>query len=64
MCSQRIDDWAREVKYRVLDCHDFVAAEARYHNSCYSRFFLRSADLSATPGRPTESEKSKFQYDL
>ena len=27
MCSQRMDDWAREVEYRVLDCHDFVAAE-------------------------------------
>ena len=27
MCSQRMDYWAREVDYRVLDCHDFVAAK-------------------------------------
>ena len=37
MCSQRMDDWKREAEYRVLDCHDFVAAETRYCNSCYGR---------------------------
>ena len=45
-CHQRIDEhrddeWAPQVQGRVYSCIDFVAAEARYHAACYTRFSAR-----------------------
>ena len=37
-CTKRNDEWGMEVQRRTLNCHDFVAAEARYHKLCYCRF--------------------------
>ena len=43
ICSQKLDackddEWAVNVQRRVYSCIDFVAAEARYYSSCYTRF--------------------------
>ena len=35
-CDTHGDEWASEVRVRVLDLH---AADARYHKDCMSRFF-------------------------
>jgi len=40
-CDCRKDDWASEVKRRVLNCFDLVHAEAKYHDDC-RKFFTES----------------------
>ena len=39
-CQRRGDSWRLEVQERLHGCFDLVAAEAVYHNHCYSRFML------------------------
>ena len=39
-CQRRGDSWGLEVQERLHGCFDLVAAEAVYHNNCYSRFML------------------------
>jgi len=39
-CRRRGDSWGSEVQERLHGCFDLVAAEAVYHNNCYSRFML------------------------
>ena len=54
-CDQRNDKWAEEVRMRVLDCHDLVALEARYHITCIERFSRNKDQKSSnttTVGRP------------
>ena len=53
--NHRNHKWADEVKMRVLDCHDLVASEARYHITCTERFSLNNDQKSSnatTVGRP------------
>ena len=38
-CDIRKDPWADEVRGRLLDCIDLVAAEGIYHRNCCSLFF-------------------------
>jgi hypothetical protein len=40
-CKERGDEWASEIEQRVLACIDLVAAEAVYHDQCFSRFMLK-----------------------
>ena len=57
-CEERGDDeLSVQVKWRVLDCHDVVAAEARYHVSCYRKFTKQQEKDSnfTSPGRPVHS---------
>ena len=35
VCSERDDNWGLAVQRKALDCHDLIAAEARYHEACY-----------------------------
>jgi hypothetical protein len=42
-CERRGDSWGVEVQSRLLGCIDLVAAEAVYHNTCFSRFMLNKA---------------------
>ena len=44
------------MRIRALDCHDFVAAEARYHVTCHRDFTTGKRLSTATPGRPVVSE--------
>ena len=62
ICNKRIgdnpnDDWALEVKGRITNCVDFVAAEARYHQDCRIRFSTEGKTLSAdgVAGRPRDT---------
>ena len=51
-----------KVKRRVLERHDLVAAEARYHVSCYRKFMKQQQpekDNVTSPGRPLDSERMK-----
>ena len=60
-CEERGDDeLSVQVKRRVLDCHDLVAAEARYHVSCYRKFTKQRQEKDpnfASPGRPVHSTR-------
>lgn len=50
----RNDDWGEIVSVRIQSVHDLVAAEARYHRDCYTKFWK---DSSGRPdGRPKNSE--------
>lgn len=62
VCTERDDEWAADVKRRVLDCHDLVAAEARYHTTCIERFSLKvnkTRSNLTSPGRPVSSSGQK-----
>lgn len=54
-CQERNDIWAEDVKRRVVDCLDFVAAEARYHKACSEKFFSYYSVLKSPPNRPTDT---------
>ena len=55
-CSIRSDHWADEVKGRLQDCIDFIAAEALYHKKCYTKFFNSSCSIPpSSSGRPVHS---------
>ena len=40
-CKERGDLWASEIENRLQGCIDLVAAEARYHDSCLTKFMLK-----------------------
>ena len=53
--DQRNDKWAEKVRMKVLDCHDLVASEPRYHITCIERFSLnkdQKTSNASTVGRP------------
>ncbi len=37
-CDSRKDKWADEIRIRLSCCGDLVAADARYHSLCRTRF--------------------------
>jgi hypothetical protein len=58
-CMERKDDWGMKVQRHVLDCHDLVASEARYHKSCYIKFIkLQKIDDLKSPGRPQNIDRN------
>ena len=61
-CRERDDVEAREIERRVLSCSDFIAAEARYHESCRNRFNLSCQKTMMSPGtrgRPVNSAQQQ-----
>ena len=40
VCAKRMDAWSLEVQGRLQSCHDFVAADAVYHQECSVHFRL------------------------
>ena len=52
------DEWALQVKRRVYICINFVAAEARYHAACHTRFSARKL-AQETEARKTERKKNE-----
>ena len=59
ICSSRNDQLAENVKRRLLDCIDLVAAEARYHFHCRCEF-KRNIPASSTPGRPSDQDRMVY----
>ena len=49
-CSLKLlkgeNEWALTVKNRLLNCSDFVQAEARYHHNCHGKFYSNENDLN------------------
>jgi hypothetical protein len=39
-CTERDDDWATDVRARVLSVHDLHAADAIYHHACCTNFMI------------------------
>ena len=39
-CNKRNDKWGLQIKARLNNCIDLVAAEAFYHKSCHCRFYF------------------------
>ena len=52
--DSRNDDWGRIVSARLGNVIDLVAAEAKYHNSCYTKFY--KVPSSRKRGRPEDDE--------
>lgn len=52
-CHERRDKWSDEVFTRINSEIDLIAAEARYHSLCHTRFMSKVSDN--IPGRPTNS---------
>ena len=61
MCNERNESWSNEVRIRLNDCIDLVAAEAIYHKACHRKFALnkkRSIENIKSPRRPESHDKS------
>ena len=56
-CSGRDDSWAQDVKRRLNDCIDLVAAEAIYHGNCSKIFHrpVRNVPAGRPVGRPVDA---------
>lgn len=54
-CKTRVDKWGAKVKYKLLSLFDLVAAEARYHGSCYKKFCKSKLYV----GRPKDDNSAK-----
>lgn len=51
-CKERGDLWGSEVENRLQGCIDLVAAEAVYHDACFSKFTLkRNYSMKKAAGR-------------
>ena len=61
-CDIRKDPWADEVRGRLLDCIDLVAAEGIYHRNCCSLFFKEVGERPV--GRAPNVELSIFLIDF
>ena len=62
VCSKRNDQLAKDVKERVINCVDLVQVEARYHDSCRSKFRVGTVneknDEETHRGRPLDEQKA------
>ena len=56
-CAERNDELGHKVLVRVASVCDLVAAEARYHNSCYKLFFYVHTGMKR--GRPENESISE-----
>ena len=56
ICKTRNDDIAKAIKTRLVSVSDLVAAEARYHVACRTKFENPTSEYK-TPGRPVSSTK-------
>ena len=66
ICSKRMDAWSLEVS-RLQLCIDLPAADAVYHELCYSRFFTgwkHPQEEPSVAGRPDDDCKLKSFNDL
>lgn len=65
-CRQRNDAWGLEVQKRICSEIDLVAAEAKYHANCFSRFLKQKRHEKS--GRPLDVECEeafeKVCYDI
>lgn len=50
--GKRKDQWADEVKLRLSNVSDLVAAEAIYHQDCFTKFFSHTVPTGKRRGRP------------
>ena len=60
-CDERNDAWSNDVKLRIQNVGDLVAAEAKYHHRCSQLFALGrqlgSDDCQGQTGRSVNSQK-------
>ena len=59
VCSNKDGDESRKVHRLLLSYHDLVAAEARYHQNCYTHFARNYALSPKSVGRPIDSTKER-----
>ena len=61
-CDELNDAWSNDVKLRIQNVGDLVAAEAKYHRTCGQLFALGrqlgSDDCQGQTGRPMNSQKA------
>ena len=59
---ERDDEWGQIVISRVESVIDLVAAEARYHGTCYAHFFKLPSKHK--PGRPQDNDLAEAYENL
>lgn len=57
-CELRNDEWGNDVRSRIFNVIDLVAAKARYHNDCYKNFFYKKSEKLV--GRPKREIEEAF----
>ena len=55
--KERDDEWGKKVLFRLDNCNDLVAEEAKYHHACITSFRLWD-ESTKKKGRPIDSEMS------
>ena len=60
VCEERADDWAEEVRTRILQVHDLPAADAIYHQSCSSNFRTKKQIPSTFSFEQPSTKKQKI----
>ena len=60
VCEERADDWAEEVRARILQVHDLPAADAIYHQSCSSNFRTKKQIPSTFSFEQPSTRKQKI----
>ena len=55
--KERDDEWGKKVLFRLDNCNDLVAEEAKYHHACITSFWLWD-ESTKKKGRPIDSEMS------
>ena len=63
-CGNRNDQWSKDVKGRLKDCIDFVAAEAVYHKCCTKFMSIARSITASSSGRPVSSGSKEIFYKL
>ena len=58
--EERADDWAEEVRARILQVHDLPAADAIYHQSCSSNFLTKKQIPSTFSFEQPSTKKQKI----
>ena len=60
LCNERHDDWAFEVKGRLLTCGDLHAVDAVYHSNCHRKFSRTGfgSGTEASVGRSADCDMS------
>lgn len=59
ICDKRDDEWAEEVRRRIIPCIDLIQANAKYHETCRKNF-TGKAKPGMAKGRPQNMDKQNY----
>jgi hypothetical protein len=60
----RNDKWGKAVAKRVINVVDLVAADAKYHQSCFTDFFRNPIQTGFKRGRPPDEDIQSTMHEI